>query len=226
MRRSAFIAVLFFLVSQKASGALNMMGGMGLMAGTFTKTGSPMSSQGYLYSFLLSWNPEFTGKPWSLLIGGQIKQAKFSFKESGINKRGTYNLYGGHLGYFYALTPNWRWQLSGEYYGDGQLAVLSSNNVLTNGRSYRYSSFERYSGKAASGLRFQLSHDRIDGQFSAKNRYRSGGGITYLQQTFQRESAQITNSDADLRPERTFSSADVDFRIQVIAIDLFIGLTF
>jgi hypothetical protein len=202
------------------------MGGAGATAGTLTKTDGPLLSKGYHVSLQLSYVPESNRKPWPLVLGLQVKQHKINFTEEAVKKRATYNLYGGHLGFSLMLTPSFGLQVNGEYYGTTNISVLSTHQVRLNGSNYKYSTWEQYTGGAASGLRLQISHDKADGQFSARNRYRSGVGLSLVQQSFGRESTKITTSDSELTPSQTLTQSEVSYSLMLMSIDLFIGLTF
>lgn len=220
-----FFILLFLLGTREALAGLTLMGGAGVSAGTLTKS-EALSSKGYNYSFQLSYVPTSNRKPWPFVLGVQIKQIKLNFKDDGVNKRATYNLYGGHLGLSLMLTPTLCLQLTGEYYGTANITVLSTHQLRLNGSNYKFSSFEQYSGSAASGVRLQISHDKVDGQFSASNRYRSGVGLSIVQQSFGSESTKITSSDSELTPSQTLTQSEVSYRLMLMSIDLFIGLTF
>jgi len=209
-----------------AEAGLTLMGGAGASAGNLTKGASPLLRKGFNYSLQLSYVPESNRKPWPLVFGVQVKQHKVNFTEDGVKKRATYNLYGGHLGLSLMLTPSFTLQLAGEYYGTANISVLSSHQVRLNGNTYKYSSFEQYEGGAATGLRFQISHDKADGQFSARNRYRSGVGVSLVQQSFSQESTKITTSDSELTPPQTLTQSEVSYRLILMSVDLFIGLSF
>jgi hypothetical protein len=218
--------MLLLPMTREAKAGLTLMGGAGITAGTLTKDAGPLLSKGYHYSFQLSYMPEFNRKPWPFILGVQIKQHKFNFTEDGVKKRATYNLYGGHLGFSLMLTPSFTLQASAEYYGTANISVQSSHQVRLNGSNFKYSTFEQYTGSAASGVRLQLSHDKADGQFSARNRYRSGLGVTLIQQSFGAESTRITTSESELTPSPTLTQSEVSYRLLLLSIDLFIGLTF
>ncbi len=226
IRACCIVILLLILGSQDAWAGLTLMGGAGATAGTVTKSGSPLVSKGYSYALQVSYVPTFSRKPWPLVLGAQIKQLKLNFTEGAVKKRATYNLYGAHAGLSLMLTPTFCLQVMGEYYGDAKISVLSTHQVRLNGSNYKYSSWEQYTGPAAVGARLQLSHDKIDGQFSASNRYRSGVGLSLVQQSFNKESTQITTSNDDLAPEQAYTQSDVSYRVMLISIDLFIGLTF
>ncbi len=216
---------IILLASKEARADLTLMGGAGVSAGTLTK-GDALVSKGYNYSFQLSYVPTSNRKPWPFVLGVQLKQLKLNFKEDGVSKRATYNLYGSHLGISLMLTPTFCLQVTGEYFGTANISVLSTHQVRLNGENYKYSSFEQYFGGAATGARVQLSHDKVDGQFSASNRYRSGLGFSVVQQSFGRESTKITTSDSELTPSQTLSQSEVSYRLMILSVDLFIGLTF
>ncbi|WP_141733436.1 hypothetical protein [Oligoflexus tunisiensis] len=218
--------LLLLLLCGEAWAGLTLMGGAGATAGTLTKTGSPLLNKGYNYSFQLSYIPGTLRKPWPMVMGVQIKQLKLNFTEDGVRKRATYNLYGAHLGLSMVLTPTFSMQISGEYYGTANFSVLSTHQVRLNGSNYKYSTWEQYSGPAASGARLQVVHDKADGQFSARSRYRSGVGLSVVQQSFGKESTKITTSDHDLTPGETTTQSTVSYRLMLISVDLFIGLAF
>jgi hypothetical protein len=218
--------LLLLALSGEAWAGLTLMGGAGVTAGSLTKTGTPLTNKGYNYSFQLSYVPGTLRKPWPLVMGVQVKQLKLNFAEEGVKKRATYNLYGGHLGFSTVLTPTFSLQVSGEYYGTTQFSVLSTHRVRLNGSNYKYSSWEQYSGSAASGARMQVVHDKTDGQFTARNRYRSGVGLSVVQQSFGKESTRITTSVSELTPDETRTQSVVSYRLMLISVDLFIGLTF
>lgn len=226
MRPAIIILSFLLLVPGTAKAGLTLMGGAGASVGNLTKDAGPLLSKGYHYSLQVSYVPESGRKPWPLVLGVQVKQHKVNFTEDGVKKRATYNLYGGHLGLSLMLTPSFTMQVTGEYYGTAKISVLSSHQVRLNGSNYKFSSFEQYYGGAASGLRFQISHDKADGQFSARNRYRSGVGISLVQQSFGTESTKITSSDSELTPSQTLTQSEVSYRLILMSVDLFIGLTF
>ncbi|HET9235742.1 MAG TPA: hypothetical protein VFO10_00745 [Oligoflexus sp.] len=226
MRPAFFILSLLLAFARTAEAGLTLMGGAGASVGNLTKSSGPLLSKGYHYSLMLSYVPESGRRPWPLVFGVQVKQHKVNFTEDGVKKRATYNLYGGHLGLSLMLTPSFTLQVSGEYYGTAKISVLSSHQVRLNGNAYKYSSFEQYEGGAASGLRFQISHDKADGQFSARNRYRSGLGVSLVQQSFGTESTKITTSDSELTPSQTLTQSEVSYRLILMSVDLYIGLTF
>jgi hypothetical protein len=95
-----------------------------------------------------------------------------------------------------------------------------------NGSNYRYASLEEFTGSAASGVRLQITHDKVDGQFSASNRYRSGVGFSLVQQNFGHESTRITSSDSERKPAEALTQSAVSYRLMLISVDLFIGLSF
>jgi hypothetical protein len=226
LRPALFILILLFAAPCTAEAGLTIMGGAGASVGNLTKGSGPLLSKGYHYTLQLSYVPESGRKPWPLVFGVQVKQHKVNFTEDGVKKRATYNLYGGHIGWSLMLTPSFAMQLAGEYYGTAKISVLSSHQVRLNGSNYKYSSFEQYDGGAASGLRFQISHDKADGQFSARNRYRSGVGVSVVQQSFGAETTRITTSDSELTPSQTLTRSEVSYRLILMSVDLFIGLTF
>ncbi len=210
----------------KAMASVSLNGGVGATAGTLTKADSPLANQGYSYAFYLSWFPEFSKKPSAWMAGVQLKQIKLNYQEDSVNKRATYNLSGGHFGFLLPFSPTFQMHLLGEYYSAANLSILSSNKLLLNATTYKYSSWEELTGKPAAGLRWQFVHDKVDGQFSARNRYRSGLGFSLIQQNFDKEILRITSSNNDLAPDKAYSSAEVSYRLLLINIDIFIGLTF
>jgi hypothetical protein len=214
------------LKSREAQATVTVMGGAGVSAGSLSKSEGPLLSKGYNYSLQLSYVPGSARKPWPMLLGAQLRQLKLSFTEDGVQKRATYNLYGAHLGFALMLSPNLGLQVLGEYYGTGQISVLATHQVRLNGSNYKFSSFEEYTGSAAAGARLQITHDKADGQFSASNRYRSGVGLSLVQQNFGRESTRITSSDSERTPDETFTQSEVSYRLMIISVDLFIGLSF
>jgi hypothetical protein len=47
-----------------------------------------------------------------------------------------------------------------------------------------------------------------------------------VQQSFGEESTKITTSDSELTPSPTLTQSEVSYRLMLMSVDLFIGLTF
>lgn len=201
-------------------------GGVGGVIGQISKGDSNLKATGYAYHFAANWHPQFGGKPSFFSLGLTGKQMKLSYQEDHINKKGTYNLIGPSLGLFLPVDETFIIQIFAQYYPGSTFSTLSTNTVQLNGNRFKYSTWELFSGGGAFEGRINFTHDRIDGQFNKKNRFRSGVGVSYLQQNFSEEKTEIRTSKDSLTPTKTSSVSTVEYRSMLITIDYFIGLTF
>jgi hypothetical protein len=201
-------------------------GGLGGVIGQIAKGDSLLKSTGYAYHFAANWHPELGGKPSFFSLGLTGKQMKISYQEDHINKKGTYNLVGPSLGLFMPVDETFIVQVFAQYYPGSTFSTLSTNTVQLNGSRFKYSTWELFTGGGAFEGRINFTHDKIDGQFNRKNRFRSGVGVSYLQQNFTQEHTEIRTSKDSLTPTKTSTVGRVEYRSMLITIDYFLGLTF
>lgn len=201
------------------------MGGIGGVAGTFQKAETQAPIKGLSYYVNPTWYPEFSSLS-SLSLGLIVKQMKFGYTDQSAYKRATYNLYGINAGVFKSLGESVRLQFLAEYYSTADLSSLSTHADLVNGKNFKYSTVQVYEGSPATGVRVNLTHDKTDGQFTKSNRYRSGLGLSVIQQKFSSESTEIQISNSVLSPGPLFTKSEVSHSLLVLSIDFFVGLTF
>jgi hypothetical protein len=217
------LATLLLTGTQTVMAATSLLGGSGGSTGRFSKQDEGTLNRGYHAMIQFTWHPDFAR---SLVLGLQARQIKLNYVERDVNKRATYNLYGAHFGLFHSLSKSLSLQLGVDSYPAAQLTVLSTHSVLLNSRRFKYSTWEQYTGDPALGLHYRLNFDTTDGQFSSRNRMRTGLGFSAVQQHLTQQSTEITTSSTTLSPEKTYSAAEVSYRMFLIQIDLTIGLTF
>jgi hypothetical protein len=214
------------IVETKAFAHIAVTGGMGGVVGQIVKSNNSLKSTGYAYHFAANWHPQFGRKPSFFSLGFTGKQMKLSYEEDHINKKATYNLVGPSLGLYLPVDDTFIIQIFAQYYPGSTFSTLSTNTVKLNGSNFKYSTWELFSGGGAFEGRINFTHDKIDGQFNKKNRFRSGVGISFLQQSFSTEKTEISTSKDALTPTTTSSSNEVEYRSLLLSIDYFIGLTF
>lgn len=210
---------------QSLEAGVGLLGGIGGVAGTFQKAETRAPIKGLSYFINPTWFPEFGGFS-SFSLGLIIKQMKFGYTDQAAYKRATYNLYGINAGVFKTLGESMRLQFLAEYYSTADLSSLSTHTDLVNGNNFKYSTLQVYGGTPATGGRVNLTHDKTDGQFTKSNRYRSGLGVSVIQQKLSSETTEIQISNSVLSPGSLFTKSEVSYSLTVISIDFFVGLTF
>ncbi len=217
------VSALLLLAAEGLAASTSLIGSTGGGIGRLSSEDRSLSLQGYQACVQFNWHLGATG---SWIMGVQARQFKLAYTEDGVNKRATYNLYGAHLGLSRQLSKTFGMQFGADYYPLSELSALSSHSVLLNNERFKFSTWEQYKGASASGFYLRFNRDTISGQFSSRNRLRSGLAFSALQQNFQQLSTEITISNPLLSPEKTFSTAEVEQRLLLIHIELFLGLTF
>lgn len=212
--------------SQSAFANISLASGIGGVMGNIVKGEVAIKAKGLAYGFALNWHPDFHGKPGYFSLGLAGKQMKLNYVENHINKRATYNLVGPSLGLFLPLRETFIVQITGQFYPGANLSALSTNSVRLNGSNFKYSTYEVLTGPAAYEARINFTHDKVDGQFNKKNHFRSGVGISFLQQQFAKEKIDISTSKDQLTPTTTSTVSEVTHKSMFLTIEYFLGLTF
>ncbi|RYZ62293.1 MAG: hypothetical protein EOP09_18960, partial [Proteobacteria bacterium] len=197
----------------KAS-ALIVVAGHGGSAFTVLSKGSdadPLNGVGYCYGGSLMWQPG-NGKDLSVFaLGLAGKKIASSYVENSITKRSTYTLLGPQVGLTAVISESISLQGLILYSPASTLTTISSNSIAVNGEAFHYSTWESYKGSAAIEGRLALVHDKVTGQFSKQNRFRSGIGLSFSTQSFTESSTKISTSRESLTPSETSSSDDVNY---------------
>ena len=217
------LALIGLIASEPLLATTSLTGGAGAVIGHFATDEGTRLTQGYQLSLLGSWHPSFA-PPWALSL--QVRQLKLRYEEAGVRKQATYNLAGSQLSFLHAWTRTLSTQFCLDYFPFADLSVLSSHSVLLNDRRFRYATWERHRGPAAQGFHLRFNYDKIDGQFSPRNRYRTGIGVSLVQQALRDQETEITTSSDTLEPETRFDQRAVSYRLDLLSLELLIGLTF
>ncbi len=190
------------------------------------ESGSSLSGKGFSYGGTISWHPGNGQKMSPFLIGIMARQIKSTYYENNIEKRSTYNTFGPTIGYYSSLSETWGIESALAYLPGAELTSLSTNQVQLNGSTLHYSTWQQYSGDAASEFRLGLIHEKTSGQFSKKNRFRIGGTLSYLQQAFHSVDTEVSNSRELLTPAQTSTLEESEALYKVFSLELFFGITF
>ncbi|MBC7658311.1 MAG: hypothetical protein H7249_01235 [Chitinophagaceae bacterium] len=220
------LGLLFLFFATEASAHLALTAEVGGLVGTFAKAEESLKATGYAYGFALNWHPEHKSQVLPFSIGLTGKQSKLSYMENNINKDATHNVFGPNLGLYLPINELFIVQIFAQYYPAATLSTLSTNSVVLNSNNFKYATWEAFSGTAAFEGRINFTHDKTDGQFNKKNRFRSGIGVSCLQQTFLKSHTEISTSRDALKPTTTVSNDKISDRLMLLTVDFFLGLTF
>ncbi len=172
------------------------------------------------------WQPG-NGKTLSVFaLGLAGKQISSRYTENSIKKQGTYTLLGPQLGLTAILSESISLQGLILYSPASSLTTISTNSIAVNGEAFHYSTWENYKGRGAIEGRLTLVHDKVTGQFSKQNRFRSGLGLSYSTQSLTQSTTKISTSREALTPSENSSSDDVNYSFATITLDLFLGISF
>lgn len=226
MRRLLGLSLLLFpATAAQAIVAVTAHSGAALSVFEKDKSAS-LKGTGYTLGSSILWQP---GKGETLspfALGFLARQTKINYLENAIHKRGTYISFGPEIGFTKAFSDSLGIQLLLDYSIAPTLTTVSSNTVLLNNETFHYSTWESYKGSGAAGARLVFVHDKVTGQFSKKNRFRSGLSLSYSTQTFSHAETDVTSSKEALAPSVTSTAEDVRSRFTLITAELFLGLTF
>ncbi|RZA24385.1 MAG: hypothetical protein EOP10_10050 [Proteobacteria bacterium] len=226
---AVLLSVLSLSAWTKEASALVVVTGHGGSALTVLSKGSgqtPMNGIGYCYGGTLMWQPG-NGKSLSIFaLGLAAKQISSRYTENNIEKNGTYTLFGPQIGLTAVMSESISLQGLVLYSPASSLTTISSHSIAVNGESFHYSTWENYKGRGAIEGRLTLVHDKVSGQFSKQNRFRSGIGLSYSVQSFTDSTTKISTSREALTPSETSSSDRVSYSFVTVTLDLFLGISF
>lgn len=189
-------------------------------------SGGSLAGTGFCYGASLTWQPGTKQKLSFFSLGLSAQESRLQYSQNTIQRRATYTTFGPQLGLYKSFSETFGFQLLAQYSPLAQLTSLSTNTVELNGETFRYSTWESYKGTAAVGGRFAFIHDKTNGQFSKKNRFRSGIGLSYSTQTFTQAETRVSTSKDALTPSITSTTETLSQPFSVISLDFFVGLSF
>lgn len=225
LRRFAIIPLI--LLSSRAHGlvAVTTHGGAAFSQ-LGQASGSALAGTGFSYGASLTWQPESKQKLSFFSLGLAAQESRLQYSQNSIQRRATYTSFGPQLGLFKSISETVGLQMLAQYSPLAQMTSLSTNTVALNGETFRYSTWESFKGTAAVGGRLAFIHDKTNGQFSKKNRFRSGVGLSYSTQTFTQWETRVSTSRDALTPSTTSTTESISQTFSLISLDLFVGLSF
>lgn len=225
--RAVFLTLLFLVPANVAHAIVAVTAYTGGAFSILTPEGGKgLTGNGYTLGASMQWHPGKGDKLDPFVLGLIVKQTKISYVEDAINKRGTYLGFGPQIGFSKSFSDSVSVQLLAEYYTAPTLTTVSSNTVSLNGETFRYSTWQSFKGGSAVGARLAIVHDKLSGQFSKKNRFRSGVALSYSSQSFTQSTTEVTSSKSLLAPSVSSTTEEISTAFALFTADLFLGITF
>lgn len=198
---------------------LGFHSGYGIGKITTTKENSITSTP-----FGISLNLEFSSAV-PVHVGLSFYHSLVRYVEDATVYQGTNVLSGINTGFQLLQLGGKFLQIKGEYLPNNSMQVKSTTSTTVNGESFKHSSLITYTGPGAITAGFLYVTEKTDGQFNKNERLRYGWGLSSLTQTIDKRTIQIATNDLERTPA-TKTRDSVDYKIQIIYLELFLGLTF
>lgn len=208
-----WVAVAVFIAfSTAAWGDTSVTATGGYGAGTL-QTSSTVAVRAYPVTVSMKYEGPVFGAGY-FLLGAAFQRQDLYFKEEGAEFSGAGILYGGSLGFRAGELGAGSLRFEAVYYATSGLAVASESRGFVNGKAFKHSTLQTYSGPGAGEFVMTYLIEKTGGSFNRQERLRYGLSLSYFQQSFTEVETQVAVSDAKIAPRgRTVETVDYGYAL-------------